>query len=160
MLAARRLPNGRAVGADVWRRRDQSGNSRAAARRNAEAEGVGDRVDLLDADARDLPFPTGSFDMVVNNLAIHNIPGTPGRDQGLREAVRVLRPGGRLRIVDPLAARYTATLRDAGCLDVTARGLGRRTSFGIPGHQLTLVTGLKPHAQSGSEKEDRNSPQR
>ena len=31
MLAARRLPAGRAVGADVWRRRDQSGNSRAAA---------------------------------------------------------------------------------------------------------------------------------
>ena len=30
MLAARRLPAGRAVGADVWRRRDQSGNSRAA----------------------------------------------------------------------------------------------------------------------------------
>jgi len=32
MLAARRLPAGRAVGADEWRRRDQSGNSRAAAR--------------------------------------------------------------------------------------------------------------------------------
>jgi arsenite methyltransferase len=30
MLAARRLPVGRAVRADVWRRRDQSGNSRAA----------------------------------------------------------------------------------------------------------------------------------
>ena len=40
MLAARRLPAGRAVGADVWRRRDQSGNSRAAAERNAAAEGV------------------------------------------------------------------------------------------------------------------------
>jgi arsenite methyltransferase len=34
MLAARRLPAGRAVGADVWRRRDQSGNSRTAAERN------------------------------------------------------------------------------------------------------------------------------
>ncbi len=46
MLAARRLPAGRAVGADVWRRRDQSGNSRAAAARNAAAEGVRDRVEL------------------------------------------------------------------------------------------------------------------
>jgi hypothetical protein len=43
MLAARRLPAGRAVGADVWRRRDQSGNSRAAAERNAVAGGVRDR---------------------------------------------------------------------------------------------------------------------
>ena len=55
MLAARRLPAGRAVGADVWRRRDQSGNSRAAAEGNAVAEGVRERVELADADARDLP---------------------------------------------------------------------------------------------------------
>ena len=39
MLAVVRAPVGRAVGADVWRRRDQSGNSRAAAERNAVAEG-------------------------------------------------------------------------------------------------------------------------
>ncbi|HEX2745340.1 MAG TPA: 50S ribosomal protein L11 methyltransferase [Streptosporangiaceae bacterium] len=51
MLAARRLPAGRAVGADVWRRRDQSGNSRAATERNAAAEGVRERVELVDADA-------------------------------------------------------------------------------------------------------------
>jgi len=57
MLAARRFPGGRAVGADLWRRRDQSGNSRAAAERNAAAEGVSERVDIVDADARDLPFP-------------------------------------------------------------------------------------------------------
>ena len=46
MLAARRLPAGRAVGVDVWRRRDQSGNRRAAAERNAAAEGVAGRVEL------------------------------------------------------------------------------------------------------------------
>lgn len=51
MLAARRVPTGRAVGADMWRRRDQSGNSRAAAERNAAAEGVAGRVELVDADA-------------------------------------------------------------------------------------------------------------
>lgn len=38
----------------MWRRRDQSGNSRAAAERNAAAEGVRGRVELADADARDL----------------------------------------------------------------------------------------------------------
>ncbi len=44
LAAARRLPQGRAVGVDLWRGRDQSGNSPAATLRNARAEGVADRV--------------------------------------------------------------------------------------------------------------------
>ena len=79
MLAARRLPAGRAVGADVWRRRDQSGNSRAAAERNAVPEGVRGRVELAGADARYLPFGSASFDLVVSSLAISSIRGAAGR---------------------------------------------------------------------------------
>ncbi len=145
MLAARRLPAGRAVGADVWRRRDQSGNSRAATERNAVREGVSERVELVDADARALPFPADSFDVVVSNLAIHNIRRAEERAQALREAVRVLRPGGRLRIVDrPGAGEYAPVLADAGCGGVTVRPLGWRTSFGVPGHHLSLVAASKP----------------
>jgi arsenite methyltransferase len=144
MLAARRLPAGRAVGADVWRRRDQSGNSRAAAERNAAAEGVAGRVELADADARDLPFAAASFDVVVSSLAISNIRDAGGRAQALREAVRVLRPGGRLRIVDDGADRYAAVLRDAGCTDVAVRQLGWRTWYGLPGHHILLVAAARP----------------
>jgi arsenite methyltransferase len=144
MLAASRLPAGRAVGADVWRRRDQSGNSRAATERNAVAEGVRGRVELADADARDLPFASASFDVVVSSLAISNIREAGGRARALREAVRVLRPGGRLRIVDEGAGRYAVVLRDAGCADVAVRQLDWRTWYGIPGHHMTLVAAAKP----------------
>ena len=144
MLAARRLPAGRAVGADVWRRRDQSGNSRAATERNAAAEGVPDRVELADADARDLPFASASFDLVLSSLALSNIRGASGRAQALREAVRVLRPGGRLRIADDGADRYAAVLRDAGCTDVAVRQLDWRTWYGIPGHHIPLVAAARP----------------
>jgi arsenite methyltransferase len=144
MLAAHRLPAGRAVGADVWRRRDQSGNSRAAAERNAEAEGVGDRVEIVDADARDLPFEAASFDVVVSSLAISNIREAGGRAQALREAVRVLRPGGRLRIADDGADRYAAVLRDVGCTDVAVRQLDWRTWYGLPGHHFPLVAAARP----------------
>ena len=145
MLAARRLPAGRAVGVDVWRRRDQSGNTRAAAERNAVAEGVRDRVEIADADARGLPFPSASFDVVLSSLAISNITEAGGRAQALREAVRVLRPGGRLRIVDEGADRYAAVLRDAGCVGVTVRQLnGPRAWYGIPGHRFPLVAAVRP----------------
>ncbi len=146
ILVAHRLPEGRAVGADVWRRRDQSGNSRDAAVRNVAAERVADRVELIDGDARNLPFPADSFDVVVSNLVIHNIRDSSEREQALREAVRVLRPGGRLRIADRRADSYAAALRAAGCADVTVRRLDWRTSFGIPGHHLNLVTASKPPA--------------
>ena len=146
MLAARRLPGGRAVGADVWRRRDQSGNSRAAAERNAVAEGVSERVDIVDADARDLPFPSASFDVVVSSLAISNIRGAQGRGVALQEAMRVLRPGGRMRIIDEGADQYAAVLRDAGCAGVTVQRLDWRTWYGIPGHRMTLVAASKPPA--------------
>jgi len=105
---------------------------------------VRDRVDLTDADARDLPFPAASFDVVVSNLTIHNIKEDAGRKQALHEAVRVLRPGGSLRIVDVRADQYAEALRDAGCADITVRPLDWRTSFGIPGHHLNLVAANKP----------------
>lgn len=144
ILAARRLPQGRAVGADIWRRRDQNGNSRAATERNATTEGVRDRVELVDADARDLPFPAASFDVVVSNLTIHNISGDEGRSRALHEVVRVLRPGGRLRIADPRADRYAEILQAAGCTEITVRQLDWRTWFGIPGHHAILIAASKP----------------
>lgn len=144
MLAARRVPAGRAVGVDVWRRRDQSGNSRAAAERNAVAEGVAGRVEFAGADARDLPFASASFDVVVSSLALSNIRDAGGRAQALREAVRVLRPGGRLRIVDEGADRYAAVLREAGCTGVAVRQLDWRTWYGLPGHHFPLVAAARP----------------
>src|SRR5262245_45313135 len=73
LLAARRLTTGKAVGVDLWRRQDQSGNAAEATWRNARAEGVADRVELHTADMSALPFVAGSFDVVVSNVAIHNI---------------------------------------------------------------------------------------
>ncbi len=145
ILAAHRLPRGRAVGVDIWRARDQSGNNRAATERNAVLEGVGDRVEVIDADARQLPFPTATFDLVLSSLAIHNIDDQEGRKRALVEATRVLRPGGRIRVVDPPGTeRYAEWLRQAGCVEIALRKLDWRTWFGIPGHHAVLIAARKP----------------
>jgi ubiquinone/menaquinone biosynthesis C-methylase UbiE len=52
-----------------------------------------------------LPFADGSFDVVLSSLAIHNIRGNAGRAKAVSEAVRVLRPGGRLLIADVRGTR-------------------------------------------------------
>src|SRR5579872_1706165 len=55
LMAAQRLTTGRAVGVDLWRSFDQSGNSLEATQRNAIAEGVADRVELHTGDMTALP---------------------------------------------------------------------------------------------------------
>ena len=77
--AAKRLKTGQAVGVDLWQKEDQAGNDPEATRENARREGVMDRVELHDGDARKLPFADGSFDVVLSSWAIHNIYDAPGR---------------------------------------------------------------------------------
>ena len=100
IAAAARLPHGSAVGIDIWRSQDQSGNRPEVAAANAAAAGVSDRLRLDTGDMNQLPYDSGTFDVVTSALAVHNIPTTEGRTAAIREAVRVLRPGGRLVIVD------------------------------------------------------------
>jgi SAM-dependent methyltransferase len=100
------------------------------------------------ADARDLPFPPESFDVVLSNLTFSNIRGTEERARALREAVRVLRPSGQMRVVDDRADRYAPVLQAAGCADVEVRHLDWRTWSGLPGHHFTLVSARKPAAGS------------
>jgi ubiquinone/menaquinone biosynthesis C-methylase UbiE len=147
LLVAQHLTSGRAVGVDLWRTADQSGNAAEATRRNAIAEGVADRVELQTADMTALPFEDNRFDVVASSLAIHNITGRAGRDKAIDEAVRVLRPGGRLMIADIWGTgQYQVRLVRNGMHNVTRRNLGWRLWWGGPWAATRLVTGTKPEA--------------
>ena len=125
--AARRAgPGAVVVGVDLWQAADLAGNNPSAAVENAGREGVSDRVRIVTGDMRALPLASGSIDVALSSLAIHNVPGTvPRTDRGglspggqtraLAEIVRVLVPGGVLVIQDfRNVDRYAADLRAQG----------------------------------------------
>jgi ubiquinone/menaquinone biosynthesis C-methylase UbiE len=140
IAAARRLPNGRVDGVDLWRSRDQSGNDIGAARGNARAAAVADRVHLHTADMTALPFADDTFDVVTAALSIHNIPTEDGRRRAVREAVRVLKPGGRLRIAD---FRFTDRYRDWIGSAASVRSLGPGYWYGGPWAATRMVQATK-----------------
>jgi ubiquinone/menaquinone biosynthesis C-methylase UbiE len=118
--AAKRLQTGRAIGIDIWSQRDQKHNRPEATLRNAALAGVRDRVQVGSADARQLPFEDGTFDLVVSNLALHNIHPRGERARAVREVARVVKPGGRVALADIGRTReYATVLASAGLVEIS-----------------------------------------
>ncbi|HEV3261195.1 MAG TPA: class I SAM-dependent methyltransferase [Gemmataceae bacterium] len=117
--AAKRLTTGKAVGVDIWQAEDLSGNRPETTLEIARLEGVSDRVEVKDGNARRLPFGDCTFDVVVTKGVLHNIDNAAERDTAVREIARVLTPGGRLLIEDVRhTGRYAQVLRQSGLEDV------------------------------------------
>lgn len=146
LKAAQLVPSGRAIGIDLWKGSDQSGNSSEATRRNAAREGVAELVELHTGDMTAMPFEDATIDVVLSSMAIHNITNADGRARALAEAARVLKPGGRLVIADIgyVTAEYVSELDRTGMRDVRSRSLGWRFWYGGPWVSTSLVTASRP----------------
>jgi SAM-dependent methyltransferase len=80
----------------------------ARARRRAEAEGL--QVTFLPGDPEDLPFPDGSFEVV---LSAGGVMLTHDQARAAGELLRVCRPGGRIGMVDWAPGGYVGELSAA-----------------------------------------------
>lgn len=67
------------------------------AMKKAAAAGAAERVKFVEADAQTLPFPDDTFQLVTIAFGLRNVTDT---DKGLREMVRVTRPGGRVAVLE------------------------------------------------------------
>ena len=101
---AERYPTAQVVGVDSW-----SGNweySKEMCERNAKIEGVTGRVTFQKASASALPFGDGYFDAVVSNLVFHEVRDSADKREVVREALRVLKKGGKFSFQDLFLLRH------------------------------------------------------
>lgn len=137
LLSARRVgPSGKAYGLDMT---DQM---LALARENQRKAGV-ENVEFLKGEIEHIPLPDNSVDVIISNCVINL---SADKDQVLREAFRVLKPGGRLAVSDivvrgddiPGAVRKSMELW-TGCIAGALEEGEYRTKLDVAGFEAIEV---------------------
>lgn len=96
--AARRFPAAQVVGVDYWG--FSWDYAKEQCEQNAVLEGVSGRTSFQHGDAADLAFADDTFDAVVSNFVFHEVKSQPDKLELIREALRVLKPGGVFALED------------------------------------------------------------
>lgn len=73
---------------------------------------AGGNVEVLHADATDLPLPDGRFSAALSFTMLHHVPSAELQDRLLAEVARVLRPGGVFAGVDSVDSPDFRTLHE------------------------------------------------
>jgi SAM-dependent methyltransferase len=95
--SAKKYPKASVTGIDYWG--EMWDYSREVCEKNAEIEGVADRVEFQKANAVLLPFEDGLFDLAISNFVFHEAGGRDKKEV-LKEALRVVKPGGHFVFQD------------------------------------------------------------
>jgi SAM-dependent methyltransferase len=146
------------TGVDSWGRNWEY--SKDQCEDNARIEGVAARTVFLKQSGAALGFADGSFDAVVSCLTFHEIGDVSNKSDGVVEALRVLRPGGRYVFLDlfgdpsfyPSIDEVRAAIGRAGASIVEFGHLAESVPLPFPlrhpkvlGHAM-LIVGTKPAA--------------
>ena len=135
ILLAKRFPQAEITGIDYWGKNWDY--SLQVCENNARLSGVEDRTTFRSASASALPYEDDSFDLVVSNLVFHEVRGVVDKRELLREALRVLKPGGAFVFQDLFLLRaYFGTPEE---LLETIRSWGINQVEFIPTHDQPFI---------------------
>ncbi len=95
---AAKFPEAHVTGIDFWG--ESWEYSQDVCETNAASQGVGERVSFQRANAAGLPFADAGFVAVVSNLCFHEVRGVRDKREVVKEALRVLEPGGAFAFQD------------------------------------------------------------
>ncbi len=95
---AKKYQNARVTGIDYWGGKWDFAMETCV--KNADVEGVKDRMDFQKASASKLPFTDGYFDLAVSNFVFHEVQDTSDKREVIKEALRVVRKGGKFVFQD------------------------------------------------------------
>lgn len=95
---AKKYPNAEVTGVDYWGGKWEY--SKSVCETNAEIEGVAERVVFQKASASALPFNDETFDVAISNLVFHEVSDVRDKRDVIKEALRVVRKGGRFVFQD------------------------------------------------------------
>ena len=98
IAVAKKYSQAHVTGIDTWGKNWDY--SQKLCERNAASAGVSERVSFQKGSAIQLPFADGQFDLEVSNLVFHEISGLKDKREAVREALRVLKPGGTFVLQD------------------------------------------------------------
>jgi len=96
--AVRKYPHAQVTGIDYWGGVWEY--SLGVCERNAELEGVAERVTFQQASASALPFEDGAFDAAVRNLVFHEVRDAKDKRYVIKEALRAVKKGGAFAFQD------------------------------------------------------------
>lgn len=138
---AQQLPDSEVTGLDYWGANWEY--SKSVCEENARKGGVADRVHFQKGDAAKLDFTNETFDGAISNLTFHEVQSVGDKREVVREALRVIKPGGRFAFVDYFyEAKYYGKPAE---FEVFLKGLDLEQFESKPLEQMLALPGLLKH---------------
>lgn len=98
---SKKFTDGKLTGIDYWGA--EWSYAKEQCERNAEIEGVSERIHFQKGDAAKLDFESETFDAAVSNFVFHEVKSQPDKRKVVREALRVVKKGGAFAFQDMFA---------------------------------------------------------